>query len=486
MKIRNVLNISYLGVLLIPIVCIFVAVGYNKSFNNRTQVKDYLNITMDLSKYEEIVDDPKLYKGIDATEQLDEICSRHGVTIILYNKTGRVIYSSEKNSPNRVQNDVLYKNLNEIRYDYNSYTLKKPVFELDKIVGFYEISIERMNLVDTLQRSKRVVLAILILVLIYVYIIIIRIINTRFTKPLFNLQYIMDTYAKEGKAVSISYKYDDEIGDVCNQFNEMIEEIEHAKDLIKQDQQQKEYTLASISHDLRSPLTTIRASAEMISLMDHIDEKRCYENMDMILAKCDYLNELIDDLVMCNFLSMTTSSLNLVKVDGEEFCEMLLEEFESTCDSKGLGLVRTIDVTYNMEVDPKYMTRLVENLVSNAIRYTPKGSSVYLGAVSTDKELPYWVDKRCKDELETFRNSKGIFLLVKNEGAPIPEEERQKLFELFYQSDAARNRNQNKGIGLGLSICRMIADKHGGVIGVVPIDNVGNIFYTYLQATEDI
>ena len=119
MKIRNVLNISYLGVLLIPIVCIFVAVGYNKSFNNRTQVKDYLNITMDLSKYEEIVDDPKLYKGIDATEQLDEICSRHGVTIILYNKTGRVIYSSEKNSPNRVQNDVLYKNLNEIRYDYN-------------------------------------------------------------------------------------------------------------------------------------------------------------------------------------------------------------------------------------------------------------------------------------------------------------------------------------------------------------------------------
>ena len=130
------------------------------------------------------------------------------------------------------------------------------------------------------------------------------------------------------------------------------------------------------------------------------------------------------------------------------------------------------------------MTRVVDNIVSNAIRHTAEGKRIWLGAFSTGVVLPSWVDAKCQEELSKYVEP-GLFLIVKNEGNAISEKDRESLFKPFYQGDEARSKKEHKGVGLGLSISKMIMEKHKGAIEVVPIPGIGNIMICYLRRIDD-
>ena len=196
----------------------------------------------------------------------------------------------------------------------------------------------------------------------------------------------------------------------------------------------------------------------------------------------DFIKKSADDLLTYNLLSMNYQ-LTRVEVEGEEFCEMLFSGIEASCKAKNITLEIDNKAHGNYKVDVKYMARVIDNIVSNAIRHTRVGDCIWLGAFSTNESLPDWVDESCKEVLKQYV-CPGLFLIVKNEGKAILEKDRDNLFKPFYQGDEARSKKEHKGVGLGLSISKMIIEKHKGVIDVIPIEGVGNIMFCYLKSTS--
>ncbi len=481
-KLKNYLILTYLLVLIAPILCIGVGVKLNREYNNRTKVKDYLATTLEFFKYEEIASDPELYKGANITSTLSGIALNEEVVITLYDKKGMTIYSSAPDNEYKLSAESLYKNLNEIQYGYNTYTLKKPVFdEEEQIIGFYEISIERENLKKEMQKNTMVTVGVFGFFVALIYVFVLRRLYVRFSSPLQRVTECMNEYAKGDNNVYIDYKAKDEIGELCRHFNVMKEEIEESKQAILEEQKAKEYMIATISHDLKTPLTTIRAYTEMLKLENITEEKKKEAYLETILSKCDYMRDMLDDLLTYNLLSMNYQ-ITCVEVEGEEFCEMLFSGIEASCNAKNILLEIDNKAHGNYKVDVKYMTRVIDNIVSNAIRHTHPGGHIWLGAFATGESLPDWVDEACKAALKRYI-CPGLFLIVKNEGKAILEKDRGNLFKPFYQGDEARSKKEHKGVGLGLSISKMIIEKHKGVIDVVPVEGVGNIMFCYLKST---
>ncbi len=480
MQLKTYLTISHLLVLITPILTVSVLYNANNAYNKRTEVKDYLASSIELFKYEELVDRPELYREDHEPIELDEIEANEKVEVILYNAKGKSIYSTVPGYDYMLSTESLYKNLNQIQHTYNTDTLKKPVFDEGNIVGFYEITIARENLKNTVKYNMLLSFGCFILVNILIFGLAIRVINKRLNQPIKRVIRSMNDYAKGNSEVHVTYSASDEIGELCDHFNEMKDNLEKNKYLMEQEQKAKEYMIATISHDLKTPLTSIRAYTEMFKLGSVKSESKYQEYLSTILNKCDYMKDMLDDLLTYNLLTMEYD-LGLVEVEGEEFCEMLFSGIEGMCESKQLRLERMIEVHDNYLVNVKYMTRVVDNLVSNAIRHTPEYGRVWLGAFSTDAKLPKWVNEVGGRALEKYQTP-GMWLLVMNEGKPIAEDEGEKLFKPFYQGDEARSKKEHKGVGLGLSISKMIITKHGGSIEVVPIPQIGNMMICYLPS----
>ena len=483
MKLKYYLTISHLMVLIATILCIVIGIEVNSVYNMRTKVKDDLSARMEFVKYRDILSNPNLYNGTQSiTEALSGIELNEEVVITLYTPSGLTLYSSVSGSERKVALDALYSNLNEVTYQYNIYMLNKPVFNNEsEIIGFYEMSIERQNLRETIEKNTIYTITILWILVMLIFLVVIKSLNNRFSKPLAAVTHSMNEYAKGNSEVYITYKAKDEIGELCKHFNVMKDEIEDNKKVAEAEQKAKEYMIATISHDLKTPLTSIRAYTEMLKLTNMIDENKKQEYLDVILSKCDYVRDMLDDLLTYNLLSMNYQ-LVCVEVEGEEFCEMLYSGVEATCRQKNIHVEIQIEAHGNYNVDVKYMTRVIDNIVSNAIRHTDEGGHIWLGAFSTDVILPNWVDIQCKDALDKY-SGPGLFLIVKNEGKAISEKDKDNLFKPFYQGDEARSKKEHKGVGLGLSISKMIIEKHKGAIEVIPINEVGNIMVCYLKST---
>ena len=483
-KLKHYLTISHLMVLIMTILCVIIGIKINFVYSMRTKVKDDLSARMEFVRYREILDNPNLYNGKQSiTETLEGIELNKEIVITLYSPQGLTLYSSVPRNERKIPLDILYTDLNEVSYQYNIYTLKMPVFDKQSnIVGFYEMSVERENLKEVIKKHTIIIVIVLCVCIMVVFTILMKHLNKRLSKPLSKVTNSMNEYAKGNTEVHINYQSNDEVGELCKHFNVMKDEIERNKEVVEEEQKAKEYMIATISHDLKTPLTSVRAYTEMLKLADSMDEIKKQEYLEIILSKCDYMRDMLDDLLTYNLLSMNYQ-LVCVEVEGEEFCEMLYSGIEGTCEQKNIQVEIQIEAHGNYDVDVKYMTRVVDNIVSNAIRHTKPGQRIWLGAFSTDAALPDWVDIECKKALEKYIGP-GLFLLVKNEGNVISERDRENLFKPFYQGDEARSKKEHKGVGLGLSISKMIMEKHKGAIEVVPIKGVGNIMVCYLRSTS--
>lgn len=482
MKLKHYLIVSYILAILFPIICCAFIINVNRGYNYQTEVKDYIDAGVEFSKCEELFKDPSIYIDKVIPEKIKQLKGSKDIIVTLYNKRGLAIFSSVEENKYMIPQDYLYRDLNEIQYNGTTYTLKKPVYdESGDIVGIYEISMARTGLSTAIRNNLFVSVGVFFGVILVVFISIMRYLDRRFNTPIATVIEGMNEYAKGNANVHIDYEAKDEIGELCKHFNVMKEEIEKTKRTVLEEHKAKEYMIATISHDLKTPLTAIRAYSELLQLEENIEPEKQNMYIETIISKCDYMRDMLDDLLTYNLLTMNYQ-LSLVEVDGDEFCDMLFSGIEATCSSKNIKLETTIDVNGMYNVDVKYMTRVVDNIVSNAIRHTPEGGHIWTGAFSTDMKMPEWLDDVCREATNKYARP-GMFLIVKNEGKVISEKDKDNLFKPFYQGDEARSKKEHKGVGLGLSISKMIMEKHKGYIEAIPIPGVGNAMLCYLNST---
>lgn len=197
--------------------------------------------------------------------------------------------------------------------------------------------------------------------------------------------------------------------------------------------------VANISHDLKTPITIIRANADLIE-----NEVKNKKSIKYIQQETEKLNHLINEMLTLTRIDNTISKENFKSFNfGDSLFDVVLP-FESIAYEKGIRFNNNIDEVTDYFGDESNIQKLAEILIDNAMSYTAKGGIV---------------------DVDAYENSKAVTLSVTNTGEPISDEKKVEIFDRFYRESKSRERTGNH-YGLGLSIANTIVKKHNGKITV--------------------
>lgn len=235
-----------------------------------------------------------------------------------------------------------------------------------------------------------------------------------------------------------------------------------ADELSKFDDYQKKF-VANISHDFRSPLTSIKGYAEAI-LDGTIPHEMQDKYLNIILFETNRLNKLTSSLLELNSFETHGALLDIVSFDINHIIKKTAESFEGACREKKitLNLVFSSKSTY-VDADIGKIQQVLYNLLDNAVKFSHSNSKI---KVSTEEK------------------GEKLFVSVKDYGIGIPRDSIKKIWDRFYKTDASRGKDK-KGTGLGLSITKEIIQAHNENINVISTEGVGTEFIFTLKKSEE-
>ena len=246
-----------------------------------------------------------------------------------------------------------------------------------------------------------------------------------------------------------------ETGELAKNFNYMAEELEKLEDMRKD-------FIANISHDLRSPLTSIRGFVHAI-LDGTIPTENYDKYLKIVLEETERLSKLTEDILLLSKMENNIIRLELVDFDIHQQIRKSLLQFEHNIISKGIDITLLIDKEELMvHGDINKIQRVFSNLIDNSVKFCSS-----------------------KDELiiETTIKKDKVKISVSDTGPGISEQDIKFIWDRFHKADRSRGKDK-KGVGLGLSIVREIIKAHGETINVYSQEGMGTTFEFYLPLAE--
>ncbi len=245
-----------------------------------------------------------------------------------------------------------------------------------------------------------------------------------------------------------------ELRSLANSFNDMAAQLEVAAGEREEVERARRDLIIAVSHDLRTPLASLRALSE--ALRDGVvdDPEGIQRYLGLMVGETERLDRLITDLFELARLESGALRLDLAPSPVQDLVSEVLERMTAQAGRKGLQLIGAVSGDPPpLLIDSQQVTRVLLNLVQNAIRHTPADGSVTIGAHAVGE---------------------SVVLEVRDTGEGIPAEDLPRVFERFYRGDPARTREA--GAGLGLALARGIVEAHGGNIRVVSTLGDGSCF----------
>ncbi len=277
------------------------------------------------------------------------------------------------------------------------------------------------------------------------------------TLPLNDIIRATSEYASGNLSYKVDIKHHDEIGQLAMSLDYM------ASRLNEMDEFQQKF-LSNISHDFRSPLTSIKGYLEAIS-DGTIPPELINKYIDIVLFETDRLTKLTNNILTLNELDPKTVVLDITTFDINSIIKHTIETFDGKCKKRGIYF----DITFSdkkimVKADISKIQQVIYNLIDNAIKFTPDNSCIYVTA---------------------RKRSDMAYISVKDTGCGISKENLEKIWTRFYKIDASRGRDK-KGSGLGLAITKEIIQAHHTQIDVVSTPGVGTEFtFTLRVSNED-
>ncbi len=274
-------------------------------------------------------------------------------------------------------------------------------------------------------------------------------------QPLRKITYATEQYASGNMHYEFQVESEDEIGYLASCLNYMASEIARAED------DQKRF-VANISHDFRSPLTSIKGYLE--AMLDGTIPPEMHEKyINIVLNETERLTKLTNGLLTLNNLNTKGMLLDKTDFDINQVIRNTAAAFEGLCRLKNISieLVLTGEKMY-VRADLEKIQRILYNLTDNAVKFSHQNSII---------------------KIETSEKKNKLFVSVKDSGIGIPKDDLKFIWDRFYKSDLSRGKDK-KGTGLGLSIVKEIINAHGEHINVISTEGEGTEFIFSLQEVE--
>ena len=276
-------------------------------------------------------------------------------------------------------------------------------------------------------------------------------------RPLRKITEAAKQYASGNLEYEIPVNTQDELGYLSASLNYMSTQL---KDM---DNYQKKF-VANVSHDFRSPLTSIKGYLEAMA-DGTIPVEMQDKYFKIILFETERLTDLTQDLLTLNQFDTKNLLIEKTSFDIHEVIKNTAATFEGTCTAKHISIKLLFAAkTLYVSADKRKIQQVLYNLLDNAIKFSPNDSEIII---------------------ETTEHNEKVFVSVKDHGIGIPKKSLNKIWERFYKSDLSRGKDK-KGTGLGLSIVKEIIQAHKQNINVVSTEGVGTEFtFSLKRAKKD-
>ena len=228
---------------------------------------------------------------------------------------------------------------------------------------------------------------------------------------------------------------------------------------LKELDQLKTNLFSNISHEFRTPLTLILNPLK--SILPKIEKKEVKQEMDVVLRNANRLLQLVNQILDLSKLEAGKMKKTTTVGDMIKVVKVMVYSFDSLADNLSIGFqkqygINTLITNFNKD----HLEKIINNLLSNAFKYTPKGGKVKFSfEVLTKKRDVYFSEKTDVEQIASIR------IVITDTGKGINEEDLPKIFERFYQADNSSIRNY-EGTGIGLSLVKELTELHGGIINV--------------------
>ena len=397
-------------------------------------------------------------------------------TLLILDDSGEVLYPTDVRTGETEEDDVPdFELFSRIRYELGGAgeDIGAVIMELNgssyaymSVIGaeagtnrpvylYISYSTELSNMAFATMRLQLVLISV---VVIFLALIISAFLSLKLTKPISQITKAAKRMATGDFSVNFKGEYS------YAEMDALAETLDYAKEEIeKSDQLQKE-VLANVTHDLKTPLTMIKAYASMIKEISGDNPEKRAKHTQVIIDESDRLTSLVNDILNLSKIRSGMDSLKVENFNLSEFVHTVIERFDYLCETKGYVIEREIEDELYTEADMEKIEQVVYNLVGNAVNYTGD-------------------DKKIRVGLARAEGGKLRFT-VSDTGRGIPEEERKTIWDRYYRSSETHKR-PIRGTGLGLSIVKNILLQHDCPFGVISEQGKGSCFWAEFPLVTD-
>ena len=400
-------------------------------------------------------------------KQLDTLDTYLSARIWIINPSGRMILDSSE--PVNVENKIIVENFDPTITFGSYFTIGKffDYFEEEMLSVFapitsdYEVRgyVVIHSSMEELKQSRENLLKISYITFVVLFLlsaIILLFFTEAVYKPLRKITTATEQYASGNMHYELQIESNDEMGYLASILSYMAGEIAKSEDNQKK-------LVANVSHDFRSPLTSIKGFLE--AMQDGTIPAEMYPKyIGIVLNETERLIKLTNSLLTLNNLNTKGMILEKSDFDINQVIRNTVTAFEPSCIDKKIAVeLVLVNDTMIVHADMGKIQQVLYNLLDNAIKFSPTNSII---------------------KIETYEKHNKIFVSVKDNGIGIPKDSLKQIWSRFYKTDLSRGKDK-KGTGLGLSITKEIIQSHNEHINVISTEGVGTEFIFSLPIVDD-
>ena len=324
-------------------------------------------------------------------------------------------------------------------------------------------SILRFFIMDTLISVIVILLICVVIIRKYVY--------KEIVRPISELNVAMKKIAEGNLDYRMENKYDSEMGEVFNNYEEMRLKLKESTTEMMENEEHNRELVSNISHDLKTPITSIKGYVE--GIMDGVADTP--EKMDRyiktIYNKANDMDRLINELTIYSKIDNNRILYNFQRINVSDYFGDCVEEVGLDLESKNIKLNfdNLIPDDTMVIADPEQMKRVINNIIGNSIKYMDKDLTKEQGMIEI----------RLLDDIDSIR------IEIEDNGRGIAARDLGRIFERFYRTDASRNSSRG-GSGIGLSIVKKIIEDHGGYIWATSKEGEGTCMHFVLRKYKEV